>query len=129
MNIWVKGYGDAKAKNALYAAYYLDGDITGVKWISKNRDNKSKVYADYTCKRLVFTSYGMMPEEYKLTNTSKVREGSYIYLGYPNVHYGLMYGPHTGEYWNITDISPLLDESSKVYNNGDAQVYYWKKEE
>ncbi len=121
----IKEYGDAEGKNTFYAAYYLDGDIAGVKWISKNRDNKSKVYADYTRKRLVFTSYGMMPGERILTNTTKVRDGSYIYLGYPNVRYGLMFDPsQSKKYWNVTDISPLLDEMSMIYSNDDAQVYY-----
>jgi uncharacterized membrane protein len=120
----VKIYGDGKDKNAFYAAYYLDGDVASVKWISKNRDNKSNIYADYTRRRLIFTSYGMMSDEEPLTNTTKVREDSYIYLGYPNVHHGMMYGPHKGEYWNTTDISPLLDEKSLIYSNGDAQVYY-----
>lgn len=120
----IKEYGDAEGKNAFYAAYYLDGDIAGVKWISKNRDNKSKVYADYTRKRLVFTSYGMMPDEPVLTNTTKVKEGSYIFLGYPNVRYGLMYGLPVPSYWNITDILPLLDGGSEIYNNGDAKIYY-----
>jgi uncharacterized membrane protein len=120
----IKEYGDAKAKNVFYAAYYLDGDIFGVKWISKNRDNTSKVYADYTRKRLVFTSYGMMPDEPVLTNTTKVKEGSYIFLGYPNVRYGLMYGRPVPSYWNITDISPLLNGGSEIYNNGDVKIYY-----
>ena len=120
----VKVYGDDASKNAFYAAYYLDEDIAGVEWISKNRDNESKIYADYTRRRLVFTSYGMMPDEHKLTNTTKVRDESYIYLGYPNVHYGLMYGPDQREYWNITDVSALLDESHEIYSNGGAQVYY-----
>ena len=120
----IKVYGDDVRKNAFYAAYYLDGDITSVEWISKNRDNESKIYADYTRRLLVFTSYGMMPDEHKLTNTTKIRDKSYIYLGYPNVRYGLMYGPDKKEYWNITDISPLLDENHEIYNNGGAQVYY-----
>ena len=120
----IKEYGDAESKNAFYAAYYLDEDIAGVEWISKNRDNESKIYADYTRRLLVFTSYGMMPGEYKLTNTTKIRDKSYIYLGYPNVRYGLMYGPDKGEYWNITDISPLLDESHEIYNNGGTHIYY-----
>jgi uncharacterized membrane protein len=119
----VKEEGDAKAKNAFYAAYYLHGDIAGVKWISKNRDEESKVYADFTRKTLVFRSYGMMPGERVLTNTTKVQEGSYIYLGYPNVHYGLMYGG-LRKYWDLTGISPLLDEMSMIYSNGDVQVYY-----
>lgn len=120
----IKVYGDDECKNAFYAAYYLDGDITSVEWISKNRDNESKIYADYTRRLLVFTSYGMMPDEHKLTNTTKISDKSYIYLGYPNVRYGLMYGPDKKEYWNITDISPLLDENHEIYNNGGAQVYY-----
>jgi uncharacterized membrane protein len=120
----VKVYGADARKNAFHAAYYLDEDIVSVEWISKNRDNESKIYADCARRRLVFTSYGMMLDEYKLTNTTKIRDESYIYLGYPNVRYGLMYGPDIGEYWNITDISPLLDESHKIYNNGGAQVYY-----
>ena len=120
----IKEYGDDECKNTFYAAYYLGEDITSVEWISKNRDNESKIYADYTRRLLVFTSYGMMPDEHKLINTTKIRDKSYIYLGYPNVRYGLMFGPDKGGYWNITDISPLLDESHRIYNNGGAQVYY-----
>ena len=123
----IKEYGDAKAKNSFYEAYYMAGDIASVKWISKNRDNKLRIYAEYTRKLLVLNSYGMMPgdECVVLTNTTKVRDGSYIYLGYPNVHYGLMYVRHpVPSYWNITDISPLLDGGSVIYNNGDAKIYY-----
>jgi len=124
---WIKEYGDTRDKAGLYAAYYPDQDIFGVKWISKNRNKESKIYADTWHKKLVFR-YAMMPHEYILTNTTQVRESSYIYLGYPNVRYGFMYGfmyEHIRtSYWNTTDISPLLDESSRIYSNGGAQVYY-----
>lgn len=120
---WVKKYGDATDKNSFYAMYYPEQDIFGVKWISQNRDNELKIYADLARTTLVFNSYGMMPHEYVLTNTTKVREGSYIYLGYPNIHYGLMYGPKLREYWNITDISQLLDEKSLIYSNGGSKIY------
>ena len=116
-------YGDTEDKTTFFSIYHEEGDIFGVKWISKNRDNKSKIYADLKYKTHILVSYGMMPNEYKLTNTTNVREG-YIYMGYPNVHYGMMYGPYVGEYWNTTDISTLLYKSSKIYNNGDAQIYY-----
>ena len=120
-----KEYGDARDKSIFYRAYYLDQDIVSVKWLSKNRDNESRIYADLTRKILVFVSYGMMPNEFVLTNTTKVREGSYIYLGYPNVHYGLMNGPmRSMNYWNLTDISPLLDEKSRIYSNGGSSIIY-----
>ena len=121
---WIKEYGDTRDKAGLYAAYYPNQDIFGVKWTSRNRNNESRIYADLWHRSLVFTSYGMMPDEYVLTNTTKVKESSYIYLGYPNVRYGFMYGPSGFQYWNVTDISPLLDESSRIYSNGGAQVYY-----
>ena len=118
----IKKYGDTRDKASLYAAYYPDQDIFGVKWTSKNRNKESKIYADKWHKLLVFQSYGMMPNEYILTNTTQVKESSYIYLGYPNVRYGFMYGVQ--KYWNVTDISPLLGEMSEIYSNGCAQVYY-----
>ena len=121
---WIKEYGDTRDKAILYAAYYPDQDIFGVKWISKNRNNESQIHADEWHRDLVFWSYGMMPDEYVLTNTTKVKESSYIYLGYPNVRYGFMYGSDWLQYWNITDISPLLDECGRIYSNGGAQVYY-----
>ena len=120
----IKEYGDARDKNIFYASYYLDQDISSVRWTSKNRDKKSRIYADFRRKHLIFTSYGMMPHEYKLTNTTKVQKDSYIYLGYPNVRYGLMNGPTRSiDYWNITDISPLLDEKSRIYSNGGSEIY------
>ena len=120
----IKEYGDARDKSIFYRAYYLDQDIVSVKWLSKNRDNESRIYADLARKILVFVSYGMMPNEFVLTNTTKVREGSYISLGYPNVHYGLMNGPtRCTNFWNLTDISPLLDEKSRIYSNGGSIIY------
>lgn len=120
----IKRYGDAKCINSFHAGYYPEQDIFSVKWISKNRDNMSKIYADRHHKILLFTSYGMIPDENVLTNTTKVKDSSYIYLGYQNVRYGLMYGPMLKEYWNLIDISPLLDERSEIYNNGNAKIYY-----
>jgi uncharacterized membrane protein len=120
----VKEYGDVKHKNSLYAGYYPEQDIFSIKWISKNRDNETKIYADLSHKLLPFTSYGMMPDEHLLTNTTKVSGDAYIYLGYVNVHYGLMNGPHFGNVcWNLTDISPLLNEKSIIYTNGGSIIY------
>jgi len=121
---WIKEHGDAGDKNCFYAMYYPEQDIFGVQWISKNRDTDTKIYADLSHKILPFISYGMMPDGNVLTNTTKVGESSYIYLGYPNVHYGLMNGPYPfNKYWNLTYISPLLNEKSILYTNGGSKIY------
>jgi uncharacterized membrane protein len=119
----IKKYGDAGNKNCFYAMCYPEQDIFGVKWISENRDTETKIFADLSHKILPFRSYGMMPDENVFTNTTKVGESSYIYLGYPNVRYGLMNGPTLfSSYWNITDISPFLDEKSLIYINGGSKI-------
>ena len=121
---WIKMHGDATDKNSFYAMCYPEQDIFSVKWISKNRDEEARIYADLSHKVLPFASYGMMPFESLLTNTTGVGGHSYIYLGYQNIHYGLMNGPRRFKnYWNITDISQLLNEKSKIYSNGGSEIY------
>jgi len=121
----VNQYGDAKDKNAFYTSFYTTGDVIGVKWMSKNQNDNSKIYADFGRTILVFRSYGMMPDEHILTNTNNVPDNSYIFLGYPNVHYRLMSDPNLPEnYWNIASISPLLNMMNKIYSNGDVEIYY-----
>jgi uncharacterized membrane protein len=120
----VKEYGDAGSKNSLYAGYFPEQDIFGIKYLSKNRNNNSKIYADRSHATLPFVSYGMMLHEYILTNTTKVQKDSYIYLGYINVHYSIMNGPDAyRKCWNITDLSPLLNEKNKIYINGGSVIY------
>jgi len=119
----IKKYGNVLDKVRLYKAYFPEQDIFGVKWISRNRNNESKIYADFAHKILPFTSYGMIPNEYVLTNTTIIKKNSYIYLGYLNTCYGII-DREGDNYWNITDISSLLNEMSCIYSNGGAEVYY-----
>ena len=126
---WIKNCKYEGMITAFYADCFQEQDIFGVKWISKNRDDELRVYADITHYKKPFVSYGMMLDDrYILTNVTEVREGSYIYLGYSNVRHGLMCGSNpllTGVcWWNATDILPLLNETSLIYSNGGAQVYY-----
>jgi len=122
-------YGDAGDINAFYATYYTDRDIAGVEWISKYHDNYHnylKAYADLPHLRIL-NSYGMIPQKYLnlLTNSTELRDGSYTYLGYSNIHYGLLYGEmHGKKYWNITYISPLLKKQNKIYSNGGSNILW-----
>ena len=123
---WVKEYGNARDRNSFYGEYHPEQDIFGVKWLSKNRNNKVRLYADLSHVTHSFVSYGMMPYQYILTNTTIVIKDSYVYMGYANVRYGLVYGaPEKKEcWWNITELSPSLNEMNMIYSNGGAQVYY-----
>ena len=122
----VKNHGDSEDINIFYSAHYTDKDIAAVKWFSENHDNYTKVYADAPHLRIL-NSYGMIPQGYLhlLTNTLETRNGSFIYLGYSNIHYGILYGKMLEKnYWNITDISPLLEKQDKIYSNGDGDILW-----
>ncbi len=126
----VKQYGDLNDINSFYSQYHPEEEIFGVKWLSKYRNDELRIYADRSQVYNKLTSY-IMPKQfglYVLRNTTKVPEDSYIYLGYANVNYGLMfkYAPRAGErvLYNITEISSLFNESGTIYSNGGAQVYH-----
>ena len=123
---WIKESGNARDRNSFYGEYHPEQDIFGVKWLSKNRNNELRLYADLAHVTHSFISYGMMPYQYILTNTTIVIKDSYVYMGYANVRYGLVYGaPEKKEcWWNITELSPSLNEMNMIYSNGGAQVYY-----
>ena len=123
---WVKEYGDAKAKVGFYGGYLPEEDVFGARWLLNNRDTTPKVYADRTRKDNVLNSYGMMPREFSVLSntTTKIEKDAYIYLGHLNVVEGIGTGPKAyAKFWNMTDISPLIEERSKIYSNGCSVVY------
>ena len=113
--------GDDIGKNEYYAGFYTDYDVFSVKWLSKNRDENTKICADMVRRTLIFTSYGMMPGQCVMTNKTLL-DNSYLYLGYPNIRFNLMYGPGGTEYWYLSEISSTLSTADLIYNNGGAKI-------
>lgn len=116
------------AKNSFYASFYTDGDISGVNWFSKNRNDNILVYADHARKLTILKSYGAINDTSKsdyykstLTNNTKAING-YLFLAYPNTKFGLFYGGKKG-YWNNSIISDKVPKLDAIYDNGDVRVY------
>ena len=109
----------------MYTKFFMDSDVFSVRWISLRKDNQYKIYADHSRIKLIFTSYGMMINEGSLLrNNICIRDDSYVYLGYPNLRYGVMSGPNSNqEYWNIKDILILLNQKNMIYSNGGSIIY------
>lgn len=122
----IKVYGDAAAKVNFYNSYIPEQDVFGARWLSKNRDTTSKVYADRARKDNVLCSYGMMPRNNILLTktTKKIEKDAYIYLGYLNVVEGIGIGPDLySVFWNITEITPIIENKNKIYSNSCSEVY------
>jgi len=125
---WMQNSDGIASKYFLYNMHFPSQDVMSTEWLSKSRNLQTEIYADFSSTELLFSSYGMIPGETvltrrDLTSENNIKSGSYIYLRYPNVHYGLMYGPKDGTQWYITDMLPLLDRKNLIYSNQDNLVY------
>jgi len=128
---WVKGYGDAKAKAGFYNCYIPEQNVFGARWLSKNRDDTTKVYADYSAYGNVLQSYGMLPRKYRhqlLITTTGIETGSHIFMSYVNVIYNTCLSVtfekgRVSSIYNTTDIDGLLKENCKIYSNGGSDIY------
>lgn len=119
-----KIYGDTESKKNFYNAYIPEQDVFSARWLSKNRNTTAKVYADLTRKDNVLSSYGMMLRNPPMLSntTTKIRKGAYIYLGYLNIVETIGTGPQLyRDFWNMIEISPLIEEKNKIYSNGCSE--------
>jgi uncharacterized membrane protein len=128
---WLKK-GDAEAKAGFYNNYVRELDVVGARWLSKNRNCESRIYMGKANQNRPPFSYSMkdlslictLPQDY-----SRVRDGSYIYLGSLNVVDGVMvYGYEEMRsrliLHNTSDIYPFITSKYKIYSNGGSEVYY-----
>lgn len=118
--------GNAEGKVQFYNSYTPEEDVFCARWLSKNRDTTSKVYADRTRKDNVLCSYGMMSRNrILLTNTTtKMERDAYIYLGRLNVVESIGTGPVLySVFWNITEITHIIEDKNKIYSNSFSEVH------
>jgi uncharacterized membrane protein len=109
--------------------YIYDEEVASAQWLSAHRDNAGQVFADVPAAVRVLLSYGMIPPEKSLIlyNDTEIPKGAYVYLRRLNVIDGLIvsysalgYGPNY--VFNISDISPVLERSDIVYQNGASSI-------
>lgn len=105
--------------------YTPEQSVFGSKWLSKNRNSDLNIYSDYLHKSHTLQSYGMLSSIYEIANNSNIREGSYVYLGYLNVHYSWMYSSsHKQKRWDANDILLSNDKLCNIYSNGNCIIFY-----
>jgi len=107
----------------LYSAYTPEQEVFSARWLSKNRDKSSEVFADQIARENVLVSYGGIHKSnvIALSPATMVEEG-YVYLRNINVDDGIIVG-RWGQTWNTTSIHPILNKMNKVYSSGGSDVY------
>ena len=114
-----------RLKSAFYDRHVPEQDVSGVRWLSKNRDTSKWIRCD-TARMYELTGYGEIPLERGLGLTTRYTSlPHYIYLGCANTKGGIIKGFEKGTYIsNSTKIvSYLQKKGDKLYSNGGAEIY------
>ncbi|MBZ2166311.1 DUF2206 domain-containing protein [Methanobacterium spitsbergense] len=116
---------DTKYKAAFYSTFYKEEDINSAEWLSLNRKNSLRVYADFFNVKHILRSYGMMPYQKVITNQTQI-QNSYLYLGSTNILQNIAY-VNGNYYYNMSYLNPQIEESNLIYSNGESEVLYLKQ--
>ena len=119
---------DLSIKVETHSLYFLDQEVISAKWLMVNMNSTSKVYADSNSRQTFLRSYALLPDDRMLaiTNETKLDSQTYIYLKYLNVRIGVISERIGGTYklLNTSDLSPIMANCSKIYSNGDSDIYF-----
>ena len=120
--------GTVQEKEYLHRTYIMTCDVSGGKWLSINRDATMKIYSDERSARiLTHRVYGV--EIYGDVETLRLEnlraEYSYIYLTKLNSKDGIFIVSNYPrlKFFNLSEVSSLLSEKNKIYDNGCSEVY------
>ncbi len=116
---------DLSIRIAAHTMYLVDQEVFSAKWLQKNLNPTSKVYADWFSRYHVLRSYANLPDDRKLpiTNGTIVESGAYVYLKYVNVRIGVISTVSFG-FLNTSDISPVIENCNKIYSNGCSDIFH-----
>lgn len=109
--------------NQFYTTYFLESEVFGVRWLKKHRDENLKVYADMPSNLMPLVSYGQILNGLPLQANDEPPIGSYIYLRYINLRYGLISGPDEfSNVYSISEIKSYLEQRNVIYDNNFTEI-------
>ena len=130
---------DPLVKAGLYNSYMTGQDVTGIRWLSENRDDTASVYADKSTVYFLMPGYSTieLESQEQLYRVTEINEEAYIFLRYYNTSEGFIVALRpvrpTGAtkwmyLWDIDNIAPVLEKCSRIYSNGGSEIYYTNPE-
>lgn len=107
-----------------YSGNIQEQSVFGIRWLSQSRviNDEKAIYCTSRTRPMAM-GYGMI-SWWTLSVFDPLREirkkDAYVYLRYLNVVKGVGKAPYL---FNITEVSPPLEERNKIYDNGGSEVY------
>lgn len=129
---WIQLYGDAEEKAQFYNMYTPSGEVASAIWISQHKNNDSFIYSDYRARNNALNAYAMQSrvEGHLVYSTLEmIPLNSYVYLRKLNLVDGFMGGASevsgSPDIFNATTTIYLItQEASKIYCNGESDIFY-----
>jgi uncharacterized membrane protein len=125
-------YGSIALNSTMDRMCFNDQEAVMAKWIMNTKNVDTNIYADRRRGEVLEGIYGkrhLLRGDEEVGIITRIPDNAYIFLGRENVKNGKMalHRPSGGtsvvNLQNLTFYNTLLD-MSRIYNNGDAQVYY-----
>jgi len=129
---WIKEYGDIESKVHFYNTCTNIYDVSSAQWLSKNKNNSTRVLSDFYASEHVLRSYGMQPRESIVVLTDRQfsnatdnhKEEYYFYFRYLNRVMNLFYDPADQSYsCNYIRIANYACMQNNIYTNGGSLIY------
>jgi uncharacterized membrane protein len=105
----------------------LDADareIAASKWLSKNAQNISSVFADSISNHYI-ESYGLVPpQKIAILFPGAVyspQNSSFYFFGWDTFERNSIYG--YSEMWNLTEYSPITENYNLIFSDGGSNIY------
>jgi uncharacterized membrane protein len=103
----------------LYSYTVNAQEVTGAQWLSTyTNTNSIFVYSDSVSQYQVLTAYGMMERGRVsvLSSTTIPASNDYVYLSDVDLI-------NQGGIFNVSQISPILQDQNEIYSNGQCEIY------
>jgi len=103
----------------LYGYIVNAQEVVGAQWLPKYANiTNIFIYSDRVSQLNVLTGYGMIERGriYYLSNTTRLTSNELIYLANVNLI-------NEGYIFNVSEISPILENQNKIYSNGECEIY------
>jgi uncharacterized membrane protein len=103
----------------LYGNIVDEQEVASAQWIPTYANvNNIFIYSDPVSQTNALTAYGMVGRGrmYTLSNTTTPNSGDFIYLANVSLI-------SKGYIFNASQVSPILENQNKIYDNGECEIY------
>lgn len=123
----IDGLDDLSQKVTIFGVSVTEYDLYSARWLTSKIEMNSSIYGDERGVAILYDYTNFSRDNtYLLFNTTTPETGSYLYFRGFNIMENVVLFNLLSSYprYDLSDISPLLEQTDKIYSNGESEVYF-----